>query len=200
MLLTSLPLLRLCATVPFPGTPAFTTTIPEPLAPAPSRVAIAWAGAFDGAGVPAVGAVASVLSVEGGVLRCEAVERCTLETTGAVECGLPLVDVQPLTDAAEPAEASGCAALHDELRVALEELAAVNEDLQLWPPLLAAATPSAFSLALAGTVALEPRAQQRLLESTSTVARLEELKELVEATRSYYAAQASLRRLGSMFG
>ena len=110
---------------------------------------------------------------------------------------LPLVEVEPLVDAAHPEEAGAAAVLQEELRAALVELDAVNGDLRLWPPLLTQASPRDFSLALAGLVELDQEAQQRLLECTSTMRRLEELKQCVQATRSFYAAQAALRRLSS---
>ena len=197
MVLSTLPLLRLCATVPFPGTAPYVATVPEELDPAPTTVALAWRGAFDQE-APFIGVTASVLSLKDGVLRCEARERCTLTPTSATRDGLPLVDAQPLDD--EASEAEACAALCEELRQSLRDIASVNEDLQLWPPLDGIDDPSAFSLALAGTVEMVPAAQQRWLESTSAERRLDDLNERLQATRSFHATQAALRQLGSMFG
>ena len=64
----------------------------------------------------------------------------------------------------------------------------------------AAASPSSFSLALAGLVELDCTSQQQLLESTSTAERLHDLLRHVETTRSFYAARAALRRLGGTLG
>jgi hypothetical protein len=64
-----------------------------------------------------------------------------------------------------------------------------------------ATTPSAFSLTLCGLIDNgDARAQQRLLETTSTEARLLELAEQLHDVNAFYATQAALRRLGASLG
>jgi len=56
-------------------------------------------------------------------------------------------------------------------------------------------TPEAFSMALAAVCELEPREQQRMLESTSTLERLTELQAALREATGLSAARASLEKL-----
>ena len=64
-----------------------------------------------------------------------------------------------------------------------------------------ASSPAEFSLVVAALVDTgELDTQQRLLECTSTIERLEDLLDCVQSANSYFATQAALRRLGGSFG
>ncbi|KAL1514882.1 hypothetical protein AB1Y20_003964 [Prymnesium parvum] len=192
-----LPLLRLCAIVPFPQTPLYFVSVPDPSVTIPERVALAWGGALDtrACNPQAAGVVARVVSLDEGILCCEAEERCLLTACSASCTGLPLADVEPLDDTAIPSESETCAALARELSAVIKEMAALNADLQEWP--VADDSPSGLSLSLAGLVERDLESQQRWLEGRSTMQRLRDLRACIQPTLAFYATQASLTRLGA---
>lgn len=173
--------------------------VPASFDPTLASVALAWSGAFDRR-AQAAGVIGRVLSLEDGILWCEATERCLITLTGNVDtAGLPTVTVAPLADHMSSEEAVESSLLQEELKTTMDELVMVNDNMQLCPQLAASSSPSDFSLVLSGLVELNCDSQQRWLEGTSTLQRLEELKECIQPTLRYHTARKALRGLSSIW-
>tara|TARA_B100000524_G_C23615145_1_gene357616 strand:- start:188 stop:697 length:510 start_codon:yes stop_codon:yes gene_type:complete len=159
-----------------------------------------------------VGVLAEVqLASEDGVLSftpCARVRRLPGATPGDGTAGGARKDalevVEVVDEPIDPDAQIDARSLHHELWQQLGELCRLHGDgterllsapSPLWEQRPGVGTPGAFSMALAALCELEPREQQRMLECTSTLVRLKELKAAIEEATGLSAARASLTKL-----